>query len=62
MISIKLGLSKGAKSSFADFIRDAKSDQKTRLQRSSDRGYQAAESRDDESRGEKSLIASHTAF
>lgn len=28
MISIKLGLSKGAKSSFADFIRDAKSDQK----------------------------------
>lgn len=29
MISIKLGLSKGAKSSFADFIRDAKSDQKS---------------------------------
>ena len=31
MISIKLGLSKGAKSSFADFIRDAKSEQKKRV-------------------------------
>jgi hypothetical protein len=28
MISIKLGFSKGAKSPFADFIRNAKSDQK----------------------------------
>lgn len=31
MISIKLGLSKGAKSPFADFIRNAKSDQKKRV-------------------------------
>ncbi|MNG14147.1 hypothetical protein D3C85_1766340 [compost metagenome] len=31
MISIKLGLSKGAKSSFADFIRNAKSEQKKRI-------------------------------
>jgi len=31
MISIKLGLAKGAKSSFADFIRNAKSDQKKRV-------------------------------
>ncbi|WP_353742071.1 hypothetical protein WHX55_03455 [Pseudomonas fluorescens] len=31
MISIKLGLSKGAKSSFADFIRNAKSEQKKRV-------------------------------
>lgn len=29
MISIKLGLTKGAKSPFADFIRNAKSDQKS---------------------------------
>ncbi|MGX1173288.1 hypothetical protein [Pseudomonas sp. R151218B TE3479] len=31
MISIKLGLTKGAKSTFADFIRNAKSDQKKRV-------------------------------
>lgn len=31
MISIKPGLSKGAKSSFADFIRNAKSEQKKRV-------------------------------
>ncbi|MNU06920.1 hypothetical protein D3C72_2522820 [compost metagenome] len=31
MISFKLGLSKGAKSSFADFIRNAKSEQKKRV-------------------------------
>ncbi|MCJ8204109.1 hypothetical protein ACLEJQ_00420 [Pseudomonas sp. SMV71] len=31
MISIKLGLSKGTKSTFADFIRHAKSDQKKRV-------------------------------
>jgi len=31
MISIKLGLTKGAKSPFADFIRNAKSDQKKRV-------------------------------
>ena len=31
MISIKLGFSKGAKSPFADFIRNAKSDQKKRV-------------------------------
>ena len=29
MISIKLGLTKGAKSPFADFIRNAKSEQKS---------------------------------
>lgn len=31
MISFKLGLAKGAKSPFADFIRNAKSDQKKRI-------------------------------
>lgn len=31
MISIKLGFSRGAKSPFADFIRNAKSDQKKRI-------------------------------
>lgn len=31
MISIKLGFSRGAKSPFADFIRNAKSDQKKRV-------------------------------
>jgi hypothetical protein len=31
MISIKLGLTKGAKSPFADFIRNAKSEQKKRV-------------------------------
>ena len=31
MLSIKLGFSKGTKSPFADFIRDAKSDQKKRI-------------------------------
>jgi hypothetical protein len=31
MISFKPGLSKGAKSSFADFIRNAKSEQKKRV-------------------------------
>lgn len=31
MISFKLGLAKGAKSSFADFIRNAKSEQKKRV-------------------------------
>ncbi|MGH8360933.1 MAG: hypothetical protein ACRESF_25900, partial [Pseudomonas sp.] len=31
MLSIKLGLTKGAKSPFADFIRNAKSDQKKRV-------------------------------
>jgi hypothetical protein len=31
MISIKPGLSKGAKSSFADFIRNAKSEHKKRV-------------------------------
>jgi hypothetical protein len=33
ILSIKLGLSQGVKSSFADFIRDAKSDQKKRVYR-----------------------------
>ncbi|KAF2393067.1 MULTISPECIES: hypothetical protein [Pseudomonas] len=31
MISIKPGVAKGAKSSFADFIRNAKSEQKKRV-------------------------------
>ncbi len=33
VLSIKLGLSQGVKRSFADFIRDAKSDQKKRVYR-----------------------------
>lgn len=33
MISIKLGLSKGAKSPFADFIRNARSEEKKRVYR-----------------------------
>jgi predicted CopG family antitoxin len=31
MMSIKLGFTKGAKSSFADFIRNAKAEQKKRV-------------------------------